>query len=219
MEMLSTSTLACFALNVPEKGERTYTHPLLVSRSEKVETPPTPQKNVYACVHQTGSREHRRHFVVFTDKTHYPPPPPSLATPISQIHNWPSIMPEFICMVPAEVFTRCLCVSLTWLGRRSANLLARSSGCSHAIAGIQEKLRNRRFWLNQLISELTESFWCWIYITEKLVGVFHRYMRYILYILLGKMPQKTFRKESSPNKKTWLVIAWTFCMPYSKQAN
>lgn len=46
---------------------------------------------------------------------------------ISQIHNWPSIMPEFICMVPAEAFARCLCVLLTWSGRRYANLLAWSS--------------------------------------------------------------------------------------------
>lgn len=68
-------------------------------------------------------------------------PTPS-ARPISQIHNWPSIMPEFICMVPAEVFTRCLWVSLTWLGCRSANLLGWSSGCSSIIGWIRENLWN-----------------------------------------------------------------------------
>ncbi len=70
------------------------------------------------------------------------PTPPSSVHPISQIHNWPSIMPEFICMVPAEVFTRCLWVSLTWLGRRSANLLGWCSGFSSIIRWIQEMLWN-----------------------------------------------------------------------------
>lgn len=65
--------------------------------------------------------------------------PPS-ARPISQIHNWPSIMPEFICMVPAEVFTRCLWVSLTWLGCRYTNLLGWSSGYSSIMSWIEETL-------------------------------------------------------------------------------
>lgn len=67
---------------------------------------------------------------------------PASARPISQIHNWLSITPEFICMVPVEVFTRCLWVSLTWLGCRSANLLGRSSGCLFIIGWLQEKLVN-----------------------------------------------------------------------------
>lgn len=73
----------------------------------------------------------------FQSQTYHPPP---CASPISQIHNWATIMPEFICMVPAEVFTRCLWVLLTWLGCRSANLLGWSSGYSSIICWIWEML-------------------------------------------------------------------------------
>lgn len=98
--------------------------------------------STYVCVqtktHNPSKTQVLQTVCCFYKQTHQPPS----ARPISQIHNWPSIMPEFICMVPAEVFTRCLWVSLTWLGCRSANLLGWSSGCSSIIGWIQENLWN-----------------------------------------------------------------------------
>lgn len=51
---------------------------------------------MYVCI-GLHVRKYCRQFVVFTNtQMHHPSP---------SIHNWPSIMPEFICMVPAEVST------------------------------------------------------------------------------------------------------------------
>lgn len=117
---------------------------------------------VYMCRHTiTTNTTHKYYiqYVVFLKiqthtvsltNTQMHQPPPS-ARPISQIHNWPSIMPEFICMVPAEVFTRCLWVSLTWLGCRSTNLLGWSSGYSSIIRWIQEILWNWWFSVENLM--------------------------------------------------------------------
>lgn len=91
----------------------------------------------------------------FQSQTYHPPP---CAPPISQIHNWATIMPEFICMVPAEVFTRCLWVLLTWLGCRSANLLGWSSGYSSIICWIWEMLLNWGFHLKTMF--VIETVFC-----------------------------------------------------------
>lgn len=71
-------------------------------------------------------------------------------------------MPEFICMVPAEEFTRCLWVSRTWLGCHSAHLLGWSSGCWSVIGigWIQEELWNWWFSLNTLLSVIRLVLMC-----------------------------------------------------------
>lgn len=118
----------------------TQTHP------KSVRTTAQCTVTMCVCIHVRTRTERTscRQFVVFTNTQMHQPPPS--VHPISQIHNWRSIMPEFICMVPAEVFTRCLWVSLTWLGCRSANLLGWSSGYSSIIGWIQETLRIWWFW-------------------------------------------------------------------------